>query len=211
MSVSKYSNNFKQKVLQLGVDVRLAKIKRDNYKKVSFKAYIDCDGEITCFMPFNKYNEMMKQYRNYYNYIDCADRLIESRYRKAKTVRDKISALVMSGNAIFITLTFNDKTLSKTDAQKRRRLVQRYLKSNCREYVANVDFGKLNGREHYHALVSNDLDLSKWFKYGSIDIEKVRPYEDSPKRLSKYITKLTNHALKVGAVAPRLIYSRNTI
>lgn len=143
--------------------------------------------------------------------IDCADRLNESKYRKSKKVRDKISKLVLSDNAIFITLTFNDNTLSKTSVLTRRRYVARYLKQNCKEYVANIDFGGLNGREHYHAVVSKDIDFKKWHKFGAINAERVRPLEDSPKRISRYITKLTNHALKVGAIAPRLIYSRNTI
>lgn len=212
MSVSKYDNAFKQKVLLKEIDKQVARCKRDNYKKVSTTYYIDEeDGEVLYSLSCDSYRKMIAPYRKGYNLIDCADRLNESKYRRAKKVRDKITKLVLSNNAIFITLTFNDKTLSKTDTDKRRRLVQRYLKANCKEYVANIDFGGLNGREHYHAIVSKELVLQNWFKYGSIDIERVRPFDNSYKRLSRYITKLTNHALKVGAIAPRLIYSRNTL
>lgn len=211
MSVSKYDNAFKQKVLLKGIDKQVADIKRDNYKKVFNKNYFDNDGELVFTLPFNRYDDMLSKYKNGYNLIDCADRLIDSKYRKAKKVRDKISKLVLTNNAIFITLTFNNDTLSKTSVLTRRRYVARYLKQNCKEYVANVDFGALNGREHYHAIVSNDIVFSNWYKYGAINVERVRPLEDSTKRISRYITKLTNHALKVGAIAPRLIYSRNTI
>lgn len=211
MSVAKYDNAFKQMVLLKEIDKKVAQVKRDNYRKEITTCYYNEDGEIFCCVPSNSWREMIAPYKKGFNLIDCADRLLESRYRKAKKVRDKISKLVLTNNSIFITLTFSDKTLAKTDTEKRRRLVQRYLKQNCSNYVANIDFGALNGREHYHALVSNDIDFSDWYKYGTINAERVRPCEDSPKRISKYITKLTNHALKVGAIAPRLIYSRNTI
>ena len=211
MSASKYDNAFKRKVLLKEIDKKVALVKRDNYKKVVVNYLIDNDGEVFYSLPTNSWNEMLAPYRKGYNMIDCADRLNESKYRKAKKVRDKITSLVLSNTALFITLTFNDKTMAKTDTEKRRRLVQRYLKQNCNEYVANIDFGKTNGREHYHAVVSDTLCLQSWFKYGSIDVMHIRPFESSPKALSKYITKLTNHALKVGSIAPRLIYSRNTI
>lgn len=210
MSVSKYDNAFKQKVLIKGIDKQVADIKRANYKKVSKTYYLDNDGVVLYSLSSNCWDTMLEPYRNGYNMIDCADRLNDSKYRKSKKVRDKITKLVLTNNAIFITLTFNDKTLSKTSAETRRRYVARYLKLNCKEYVANIDFGALNGREHYHAVVSKDIDFSKWYKYGVINAERVRPLENSTERISRYITKLTNHALKVGCIAPRLIYSRLT-
>lgn len=208
MSCSKYDNAFKQKVLLNEIDKQVAIIKRENYKKESLTHYVDEFGAVFCSVPTNCWREMIAPYRNGYNLIDCADRLLESKYRKAKKVRDKITNLVLTNSAIFITLTFKDSVLSKTSDLTRRRYVARYLKENCKEYVANVDFGALNGREHYHAVVSKDVDLSKWYRYGAIQVERVRPLEDSTKRISRYISKLTNHALKVGCVAPRLIYSR---
>ena len=213
MSVAKYDNAFKQKVLLQEIDKKVADIKRQTYKKelVSVPLLDKRDGEIVfADILHSSYDDMIKPYRKGYNFIDCADRLLDSRYRKAKKVRDKIANLVLTNSAVFITLTFKDSVLSKTSDLTRRRYVARYLKSNCREYVANVDFGALNGREHYHAVVSSDIDFKDWYKYGAIQVERVRPLEDSSKRISRYITKLTNHALKVGCVAPRLIYSRLT-
>lgn len=222
MSMSKYDNDFKQKTLLKGIDKKVASVKRDYYKKTTKKSYFDNDGELAFVIECNSYEEMIKKYRNGYNYIDCAERLNESKYRRAKRVRDKIARLVLSNKAIFITLTFNDKTFAKTDDLRRRRLVQRYLKQNCKEYVANIDFGSneeyiddygnkriATEREHYHALVSNDINFDSWYKYGAIKVERVRPLDNSTKRIARYITKLTNHALKVGGIVPRLIYSRN--
>ena len=209
MGLSKYDNAFKQKVLVNGIDKKVAEIKRTTYK-ASKVGIVAPDGEISSFYLRNDWVDMYEPYRKGYNLIDCAVRLNESKQRKSCRVKEKIAHLVINSNAIFITLTFTDKTLAKTTPLQRRRLVQRYLKANCKEYVANVDFGALNGREHYHAVVSNDIVFHAWHKYGVINAERVRPYEDSNKRLSRYITKLTNHALKIGAIAPRLIYSRST-
>lgn len=211
MSLSKYDNAFKQKVLLKGIDKQVANIKRDNYKRITKKDYFDVNGELLYSLELNSYDDMISKYRKGFNFIDCADRLNESKYRKAKKVRDKITKLVLTDNAIFITLTFNNDTMSKTSALTRRRYVSRYLKENCSNYVANIDFGALNGREHYHAIVSRDIDFTNWYKIGAINVERVRPLENSSTRISRYITKLTNHALKIGAIAPRLIYSRNTL
>lgn len=210
MGRSKYDNAFKQKTLLRGYDKKVAETKRRLYKQAPTHRVYDINGEMVPLVSLDAFTYYYEPFKRGYNFIDCAVRLNESKRRKSFRVKEKIADLVINSNAIFVTLTFNDKTLAKTDANKRRRLVQRYLKANCNEYVANVDFGALNGREHYHAVVSNDIKFDAWYKYGCINAERVRPYEDSKSRLSRYITKLTNHALKVGAVAPRLIYSRSS-
>lgn len=212
MGVSKYDIETKRETLVKEIDKKVAEVKRATYNKTRKHLIIDYeDGIVAGFYDTNCFEDMARPYRKGYNLIDCALRLNESRYRRAKKVRDKITDLVLNNGAVFVTLTFNDDTLSKTTQETRRRLVQRYLKRNCLKYVANVDFGALNGREHYHALVSNDIVFDSWYKYGAIDVERVRPTDDSPKRISKYITKLTNHALKVEGLQPRLIYSRDTL
>lgn len=141
--------------------------------------------------------------------LDCAYRLNESKYRKAKKVRDKISKIVYSGQAIFVTLTFSDDTLKNTSQATRRRYVARYLKSQCCNYAANIDYGSQNGREHYHAIVDKKLDHNLWSCYGAINFKQVRNTHGDVMGVSKYISKLTNHALKNKGLQPRLIYSRD--
>ena len=115
--------------------------------------------------------------------------------------------MLESGNCIFLTFTFTDEVLAKTNEDTRRQKVRRYLSSyNC-EYVANIDFGKKNGREHYHALIQcNNVDYNA-FDYGALNGERVRSTNDFAK-LAKYISKLTNHAIKDTAKGSRLIYNR---
>lgn len=141
-------------------------------------------------------------------YLDCACRLVEAQRRKKARIKDKTSNIVLGDYGLFVTLTFNEETMTKTDREKRRRLVQRYLKENATNYVANIDFGKKNGREHYHALVDASLNLENWHKYGAIKIEHIRATQKSADKVPQYIAKLTNHAIKETAGQIRMIYSR---
>jgi hypothetical protein len=217
MSRSKYDNSIKQEALSLGYDKQVKQISKAFYKGLDKAVIVNRDGEAfevesyECFVGLASHIDKL---------LDCALRLNESQYRKSKRVRDKVKDLVINGNAIFVTLTFRDSVLAKTSPLTRRKYVARYLKQYSRVYVANVDFGNKNDyidrkgnkrqgteREHYHAIVSSELDFKAW-KYGSVDVERVRNHDKDIKRTARYITKLTNHALKVEGLQPRLIYSR---
>jgi hypothetical protein len=146
-----------------------------------------------------------------------ARNLCNSSYGRYKRVHDKTSSIVLGGECLFLTLTFRDDVFASTSALTRRKYVRRYLKEQCDTYVANIDFGKDKGREHYHALVySSHIDYKPWFdKCGAIDWEHVRSNDGDSKAVSKYITKLSRHALKEstqsGLNSPRLIYSRKVV
>lgn len=210
MSSSKYTNEYKQEVLNNGVYKNFCKIRLQEYLKSIDKFIDDDDGTIETRVVNGLYHDFL-EYSKEYAPFDCCLRLQNSRKRKTKKVKQKITNLVQSEKAIFITLTFTDKVLSKTTPETRRRYVARYLKANAKNYAANVDYGGLNGREHYHAVVDNELDLSKWHKYGAIKVERVHTTENDLTRVAKYITKLTNHALKVKGENVRLIYSRTVV
>lgn len=130
---------------------------------------------------------------------------------RTKRLQDRVRTMLLSGNCLFLTLTFNDDTLLTTNEKQRRVAVSRYLKSFNAQYVANIDFGKLNKREHYHAIINTDkVDYSLWRKYGNINGEKIRNknIENDIKKLSKYVAKLSNHAIKETTKRSCLIYSR---
>ena len=156
----------------------------------------------------------------------------KSRYDKAKRCKDRVEDSVSCGNAYFITLTFTDEILSKTNEKTRRRYVSRAFKAIGYRYVANVDYGEENQREHYHGIIEplpfgynswtngkrhyeNVPDFEEWTeKYGFVTIEKIGSSEKDLKKVSKYTAKLSAHALKKttlrGDKTPRLIYSRKT-
>lgn len=143
--------------------------------------------------------------------LNEVEKICNASIQRTKRLRNRIENILLSGNCLFLTLTFNDNTLNSTSADTRRQYVRKYLKSfNCM-YVANIDFGAKNHREHYHAVVGLDnIDLSLWRNYGNINVQKVRnnSIELNKKRLSKYICKLSNHAIKETTKRSCLIYSR---
>lgn len=60
---------------------------------------------------------------------------------------------------VFITLTFDPKKgIFDTASDTRKQYVRKYLKNESSCYVANIDYGELNGQEHYHALVINRVN-----------------------------------------------------
>lgn len=132
-------------------------------------------------------------------------------YERTKRLKERIESMLLNGSCLFLTLTFNDDTLNNTTQKERRIFVSRYLKSfNCR-YVANIDFGFKNHREHYHAVINTDrVNYTLWNKYGAINGEKIRnrDIESDKTKLAKYICKLSNHAIKETTNRSCLIYSR---
>lgn len=137
-----------------------------------------------------------------------AKKINNASYKRTIRLKERIHKMLNSGQCIFLTLTFSNDTLLNTTLDTRRRYVARYLKRNCIEYVANIDYGKKNDREHYHAVVLCDkVNYSDWHNIGAIKGEKVRNNNDFMK-LAKYVDKLTNHAIKETTKRNHLIYSR---
>lgn len=145
-------------------------------------------------------------------YLQVVDSLIRSRQRKAKTIKQKIETQLMQGNAYFLTLTFTDDILATTNEETRRKYITRLLKAHSSLYIANVDYGSINGREHYHAVINDPISPNQW-PYGFILCKKVGNSESSALKIGKYISKLKNHALKETTNGKSrfrtIIYSRN--
>lgn len=205
MSRSKYEKEQKEFVLDCGYMKELIKDKKTLYKGGNIAVRLVNNEGVIDKINFNDWCSYSAVLRYESKDFDCAYLLIRSKQSKARKVKEKIANIVMNNNAVFLTLTFTDKVLESTSAETRRRYVARYLKSTSAEYVGNIDFSPDINREHYHAVVCNRADLKAW-KYGYAYAEQVRAHDRDLTRVSKYITKLTAHALKVNAT--RLIYSR---
>lgn len=162
---------------------------------------------------FNIYQYKLQSLKNRFNskVFQVADNLLSSRYHKVSNIKSRLTDYILTGRAYFLTLTFRDDVLESTSEVTRRRYVSRYLKQMSSNYVANIDFGEDFGREHYHAIII-DYNESILWSYGFMKAMKVGTNESSPVKLSKYITKLTFHAVKestrYGLTFRRLIYSR---
>lgn len=166
---------------------------------------------------FNSENPLFEheliQYRNYIEetyseeYKEC-QRIWHADHKRRQRLSRKIRDMITSNECTFITLTFRDDVLQNTNERTRRRYVTRFLKTQSQRYLANIDFGDAKGREHYHGIICGRLDLHAW-SYGYSYAETIRSVDDVS-RISMYVTKLTNHAIKETTRRQTMIYSKDT-
>lgn len=160
--------------------------------------------------------------------IELAKKAKNAHYQKISRLKKRIAFILTNApTSYFVTLTFSDEVLEATSEQTRREYVRKFLKSNANNshYVANIDYGSKNGREHYHAITN--FSCSGWkyghqlskpiqlyaplsAKYDNLPDEeyKQKAFETTQKRLSKYTAKLGFHATKETTRDASLIYSR---
>lgn len=124
-------------------------------------------------------------------------------------------------NIYFITLTFSDSAMIMSQAT-RKRYVTDCLKKCTEDYIANIDYGEENEREHYHATIAikNDIRLATHrakikkghyitccdneevqelfgWKYGWITMEPIKIDQKDRNKVANYMASLKQHALKV--------------
>lgn len=138
-----------------------------------------------------------------------AEKAAHADFTRNTRLSHRIRDLISMGNAIFLTLTFRDDVLEKTNEETRRRYVTRFLKEECKYYIANIDYGTLHDREHYHAVCVPwccDVSFGSW-RFGFAFASRIHAEHDSL-RIAKYCTKLCNHAIKSTCKRAAVIYSR---
>lgn len=165
-------------------------------------------------------NYLLENFNAEYNE---AIKINNSSYKRIKRLKNKILFWLLESPCIFLTLTFTDKVLSSTTTKTRRTYISRFLRQfNCNG-VANIDFGndhfyvdrqgnqrQATKREHYHAILQIDKIDYSLYQYGIINGERIRfnPNKPTPDyvRLSKYVDKLSLHAVKKSTKRQALIY-----
>lgn len=207
----------------------MTKEERNRLKVVILEAGLDRDVSCARRESFRyRDNTNIKKLREDHPYtFKIAEGINNARQHRKRRVSKRIDFYVKLGYCHFLTLTFTDEVLKATNAETRRKYVRRFLKKNSPCYVANIDYGndgvkkayfddngvlhESTAREHYHALIFADrIDYKPWHKYGAIKDERVRKTENDQKRVSAYVAKLSNHAMKLNdGIAPRFIYSRD--
>lgn len=188
------------------------------YKKFKLDAMEAITGEVAD--PYEKWNieekfhncntfeEMLLENEEIKTLYEEARKINQASYKRRVRLAQRIGKMINNQKCIFLTLTFTDSVLDRTSVETRRKYVTRFLKKISEEYVANIDYGELNEREHYHALVVCDLvNHNDWF-YGAINFERIRE-ASSEKALAKYICKLVNHAIKETTKRNYTIYSKS--
>lgn len=203
--MSKPDYSLKSMVLRSG----LCQTQKDISKSIWSDYVLNSTGEI---IP-SKFNlETALDLRSFYlennpDWYKEAEKINHASYHRVKRLKNRISSFLEDGSCCFLTLTFRDDILATTSPETRRTYIRRFLKSFNVPFIANKDFGKDFGREHYHAVIKVpriDLDL---YSYGYIFAETIYKSKDNVK-LAKYIAKLTNHAIKETTKRSVLLYSR---
>lgn len=141
------------------------------------------------------------------DHLDCL-KLIHSQNSKYNRLLKRVKKFFELGDCLFLTLTFRDDVLESTSHDTRRKYVRRFLKKYSNAFVANIDFGRKKGREHYHALiVYPDPGMLTGWTYGFSNAKKCFDGVESEKKLTHYILKIANHFVKESVGSDRLIYS----
>lgn len=138
-------------------------------------------------------------------------KLNQAYYARLKRLKARVYNMILNCSSLwFTTLTFTDDTLASTSYDTRRDYVKRFCRAQSDHYIANVDYGKDNGREHFHALISSDgICNSDWTDYGFIYLELCYLDVSDIQAVSKYTAKLSNHAVKETCKQSKIIYSRS--
>ena len=205
---SKPDYELKARVIASGKVAEYKKLSRAFYANV---VYMETGEKIYSELDFATADERRSFLisENPREYRECR-RIANANYEQTKRLKKRIrNMLETSQNCVFLTLTFRDDVLDSTTPETRRRYVTRFLRSQCTQFIGNIDFGKKNEREHYHAVCNSRVCPKEW-EYGNLDVKPVRYNPEKPDvtKLAKYVCKLTNHAIKETTKRCALIYSR---
>ena len=136
---------------------KLYKINGSNIQNEINKLIDECDENMREMFTINDIkNACYREFANKNGFTEeelrSALQMIHSRQRKKKRIINTINFALKRGyEVVFATLTFNDENINKTK-ETRRKNINKYLKQYD-GFIFNIDFGTLNEREHYHALI----------------------------------------------------------
>lgn len=153
-------------------------------------------------------------YPNYFNECKKISLELDKLKDKRKRIRKYIRGMKVTFDELYlVTLTFDD-TYDTTITESRKKYAQRWLNEYTLDYFACLDFGKKNGREHYHAICAFDFPLEAFlihkhvfyrlpkpalWNFGFYSIRKIKSdVKDVYKSLS-YAFKSADYAIKSSA------------
>ena len=132
---------------------------------------------------------------------------IKRKYRLKKAIQTILKENLK--HSFFLTLTFNNKFYETTTKEKRFKFIKEFLNNQTDKYILNCDYGKENGREHYHALaVANDNYINFTLYNAKIGVIYIKPmYLYKYQSIESKTNYLLKHAIK-DTSDKQIIYSR---
>ncbi len=168
--------------------------------------------DIPCTMDYSTAIQTFHSLRHLYG-EDKIDKLFKRANLDSQIIcrlRSRIDLMLNLGECIFLTFTFTDRSLAVYSIDYLRLCVKRFLNAYSSLYIANVDYGKENGRIHFHAIaLASHIYLKSW-KFGALNAERIHTTEDSL-CLARYVGKLANHSVKESTRRESIIYSRGFV
>lgn len=136
------------------------------HSKLSYLRYKYRDLDTSFMMKNTHFGHLLFNlhivYPDYINELPLVEKKYLSIKAKRKRYRSHLRKMLFRyGELYLVSLTFRDDVFSSTDEKTRLKYVQRWCKEFTLDYFGCVDFGKKNGREHYHIIVALDTTLSK--------------------------------------------------
>lgn len=134
-------------------------------------------------------------------------RTVKNRWKKSSRIKQRLICMLQNPSndpLYFATFTFDEYYITLPYLTLRT-YISRFLKANFFEYICNVDYGSLNGRLHFHAVV-RCRGQPPQSRYGFCDYRPLFNSVDNLGCCSNYLNKLTNHSTKEKG---RVLYSKN--
>lgn len=183
---------------------------REKYKLLGDTYHNDILSKILWYSFPKVYLNDLDQYHQARLKVDASNR---RRFRYRRYVREMLESRRYN-DIYFCTLTFSNKYYINNSRASRDTYVRKYLNSISADYFCSLDFGDLNGREHYHAIISTSkafkpIAVGKqqgnffipyekdncwpkgWFSFRRFEIDPRSSY-----RTLNYMLKATDYSLK---------------
>lgn len=153
---------------------------------------------------------------NYQPFVRNKDfeKLLCARYMKNTRIKKHLLYMIVHRKYLyFCTFTFSDTYINRSSRSKRD-LIKHSINTFDDDvlFILNIDYGKVNEREHFHAIIgtNNSNSFRKHLKntypfFTSCD--SINTSSDDIKRLTKYINKLSNHTTKDTTYNKRIVYN----
>ncbi len=140
----------------------------------------------------------------------------EAHERRCKS---RVTEIIHSGHAYFITATIDQEHYGQETSLYVEKIKRALNAMSAIQYLLNTDWGSKNGRLHFHVVAVFNKPLTLYqkngtnyinmppYNYGLVHCEFIsQGTEQDSTNISKYVTKVYNHAHKQQAGV--IIYSR---
>lgn len=127
--------------------------------------------------------------------------------RYVRSMRFTFEDCIRGNHSLFlVTLTFDDYSLAHNELKSLKQAVTRFMSANCLDYIGCADYGKKNGRLHFHFICvveHSKLKISQKGKKSFLQFDDPWPYGfhnvcnvTNLKRQFYYAMKLSNYCFK---------------